>query len=68
MLGRLVGRIVEDLDLQQIARIVDLADGIDQPIRDVHLVEDRELDRHARQIRQFGRRQRRAGTLSLFFM
>ena len=36
-----VGRVVQDLNLEQFARIVDLTDGIDQPVRHVHLVIDR---------------------------
>ncbi len=38
---RLVGRVVEDLNFHQLARIVDLADRVDQAVGDVHLVEDR---------------------------
>ena len=44
-LQRFVGRVVQDLDLEKLARILDLADGVDQPIGDVHLVVDRELNR-----------------------
>jgi hypothetical protein len=40
----LVERVVEDLDLEQLARIVELADRPDEPLDDVHLVEDGELD------------------------
>ena len=40
----LVGRVVEHLDLEQLARVFDLADRVDQPIDDVHLVVERELD------------------------
>ena len=47
--ARLVGRVVQDLDLEELARILDLADGVDQPIGDVHLVVDRQLDRDRRQ-------------------
>jgi hypothetical protein len=42
---RLVRRIVKDLDLQLVFRVVDRADRLDQPIHDVHLVVDRQLDR-----------------------
>ena len=45
----LIGRVVQHLDFEQVPRIVDLADGVDEPLRHVHLVEDRELDRDARQ-------------------
>ena len=43
-LPRLVGRIVEDLDLQLLARVLDLAHRVHQAIDDVHLVVERELD------------------------
>ena len=43
-LPRLVGRVVEHLDFEQLARVVDLAHRVDQPIDDVHLVVERELD------------------------
>ena len=55
-LGGLVRRVVQHLDLEQVAGIVDLADGIDQAVRDVHLVEDGELDGDPRQ--HLRRRQR----------
>ena len=63
---RLVGRVVEDLDFEQLPRIVDLADGVDQPIGHVHLVVDRELDRDAGSALQRARRDRHARPL--FFM
>ena len=44
--ARFVRRVIQDLDLKQLARILDLADGVDQPIGDIHLVVNRELDRH----------------------
>ena len=40
----LVGRIVEHLDFKQLARILDPAYGVEQPIDDVHLVVERQLD------------------------
>ena len=43
--GRFIGGVVQNLDLQELARIVQLAHGIDQPVRDVHLVVDRQLYR-----------------------
>ena len=61
---RLVGRVVQDLNLEQVLRVVHLADGIDQPVRDVHLVEDRQLDRDARQDVE---RRQSAGALTLVF-
>ena len=63
---RLVGRVVQDLDLEQVPRIVHLADGVDQPVRDVHLVEDRQLDGDARQVVGVGRRQRLGGPAACF--
>src|SRR5437667_6529936 len=44
--ARLVGGIVEHLDFKEIARVIDPADRLDQPIGDVHLVVERELNRH----------------------
>ena len=44
----LVGRVVEHLDFQQLARVVDSADGVDQPVGDVHLVVKRQLNRYNR--------------------
>ncbi len=55
----LVRRVVEDLNLQQLARVIHLADRVDQSVRDVHLVVNRQLDRDARQVAERGRRQRR---------
>jgi hypothetical protein len=46
---RLVGRIVEDLDFEELLRIVHLAHGLDQPIDHIHLVEKGQLDRHERE-------------------
>ena len=43
-LPRLIGRVVQHLDLEQLARVFDLADRIEQPIDDVHLVVERQLD------------------------
>ena len=40
-LARLVGRVVEHLDFEQLARIVDAADRLDQPVDHVHLVVER---------------------------
>ncbi len=44
-----VGRVVEHLDLQLLARIFDLADAIHQAIDNILLVEDGQLNRHQRQ-------------------
>ncbi len=40
----LIGRVVQHLDLEQLARVFDLADRIEQAIDDVHLVVERQLD------------------------
>ena len=45
-----VSRIVEHLDLELFARVVDFGNGFHQPIHDVHLVEERQLDGDARQL------------------
>ena len=42
--ARLVGRIVQHLNLEQLARVVDARDRLDQPVRHVHLVVERQLD------------------------
>ena len=42
--NRLVRRVVEDLDLEQVLRIADPADRFEQPLDDVELVEDGKLD------------------------
>ena len=60
--ARLVGRIVEDLDLEEIQRIVDRAHRVDEPIDDVHLVVDGQLDGDDRPLSD---RRRRARNLVL---
>ena len=47
--ARHVRRVVQDLDLQTIARVLDGAHRLDQTIRDVHLVVERQLDRDNRE-------------------
>jgi len=37
---RLVRRVVEDLDLQPLPRVFDRADGLDETLHHVHLIED----------------------------
>ena len=54
--ARLVGRVVQHLDFEPVARVLDGAHRVDQPIGDVHLVVERQLDRHDRE-----RFERRAG-------
>ena len=39
-----VGGVVEDLDLEAVARVVDAAEGVDEAVDDELLVEDGELD------------------------
>ncbi len=46
--ARFVGRVVEHLDLEKLARIIDGAHRGDQPIGDVHFVVQRQLNRHDR--------------------
>ena len=52
----LIGGIVEHLDVEQLARVIELRDGLDQPLDHVALVVDRELDRHLGPDGDFGRR------------
>ena len=42
---RVVGRVVQDLDLELLAGVPDAAHVVDQPLHDVELVVDRQLDR-----------------------
>ena len=55
---RFIRRVVEDLDLEQLARVVDPADGVDETVRHVHLVVDRKLDRDGRQLLERAERNR----------
>jgi hypothetical protein len=57
--GRLVRGVVEHLDLELVLRVVDLSDALEQPLRDVHLIEHRQLNGHARQFAETRGRQRR---------
>ena len=52
-LGRPIGGIVQDLDLQPIGRIIQCGRGVNQPLDDVLLVEDRQLHRDARPLSVF---------------
>src|SRR5688572_3149364 len=56
---RLVSRVVQDLNLEQLLGIVHLADCRDQAVRDVHFVEDGELDCDWRQYARLGQWLRR---------
>ena len=48
-LAGFVGRVVQNLNFEQLPRVVEAADGLNQPVGDVHLVVDRELNRDDRQ-------------------
>ena len=48
--GGVVGAVVQNLDLQLVQRVVDLAGGADNPGGDRVLVVHRELDRHPREV------------------
>ena len=45
-----VGRIVEHLDLEAVARVADGGHGIEQPLDHVHFVEERQLHGHGGQL------------------
>ena len=47
---RLVGAVVEHLDLEAVARVADAGDGVEQPLDHVHLVEQRQLHGDRRQL------------------
>src|SRR5205823_2211069 len=47
---RVIGRIVEHLDLQPIAWVIQLADRAQQPLHYINFVEDRQLHGHDRQL------------------
>jgi len=64
--ARFVGRVVEHLDFEQLARIVHLADRVDQAVGDVHLVVDRQLDGDPRQHRERRRQGRIGGLVAIF--
>ncbi len=53
---RLVRRIIEDLDLQFVARIIELADRSNQSSNDVVLIIDRQLDSNRRESTESCRR------------
>ena len=53
---RLVGRIVEHLNVEQLARIIESRDGFDQPLDHVALVVDRQLHGNLGPVGDFGRR------------
>ena len=55
----LIRRIVEDLDVELVQRIVNLANGFQQSFNDELLVKDRKLDGYTR---QFGKSMRRFGS------
>src|SRR2546423_2032779 len=41
-----IGGIVQHLDLQQVPRVIEFADGAQQSLNHVHFIEDRQLHRH----------------------
>src|SRR5881392_1414599 len=47
---RIVGRIVQDLDLQQFSRIIEFADRAQKALHYVNFVKDRKLNGHSRQL------------------
>jgi hypothetical protein len=55
-LAGLVGGIIEDLDVQELARIVEAGDGFDEALYNVALIENGKLHGHARPILHFVRR------------
>jgi hypothetical protein len=52
--GGLVGGVVEDLDLEEVARVLDFGDGFEEAIDDELLVKDGELDGDARELFEAG--------------
>ncbi len=61
---RVVGGIVQHLDLQQLARVLHLAGLFEQPLHHVALVIERKLDGHARELGPaFGRSGRHVATV-----
>src|SRR5438067_8643493 len=53
---RIVGRIVQDLDLQQFSRIIELADRAQKALHYVNFVKNRKLNGHSRQLPKPARR------------
>ncbi len=51
--GRLVGGIVQNLNLQPVGRIIQRGRGVNQPLDDMLLVEDRQLHRDVRPLSVF---------------
>src|SRR4051794_27983892 len=49
-IARVIGRVVEDLDLELVLRVIDFAHRAQQSFYDVDFVENRELHRHDRQL------------------
>src|SRR5438132_11629486 len=52
-LNSAIGGVVEELNLEQLARITDVACRFHEPLDDIHLVVDRQLNRDARFVFQF---------------
>src|SRR5215472_11461890 len=47
---RVIGRIIQHLNLQQLPRILDFRYLVDEPLDDIALVENRQLNRHSRKL------------------
>src|SRR5574342_146880 len=48
----LIGGVIENLDLQQLFRVIKVAYAFNETVDNVQLVEERELDRHPREFRK----------------
>ena len=44
--GSFIGGVIQNLDLEQVSRIVKLYHGVDQPFYNQRLIENRQLDGH----------------------
>ena len=61
-LAGVVGGIVQHLDLQKLARIIELADRFEEPLDDIDFIEDRQLHRHPGQLLEMARRRHGAAS------
>jgi hypothetical protein len=59
-LARIVGRIVEHLDLQQISRVIELTDRTQKALHDVNFIKNRKLNRYFWQLPELPGRNGRA--------
>ena len=60
-----VGRVVEHLDLEAVAWVIDARRRVDQALRDEHLVEHGQLDRDDGQVRFVEARSRRSSLVTV---